>query len=441
MKGYKKLLAGLIGIVMTLTGTLGCAGTVSNAETGTGSNTSKSQDTKGGEKATITYAIWDKNQEPGMQAIIDAFMEKNPDIIVKLEVTPWDQYWTKLEAAATGGAMPDVLWMHVNNFLKYQGSGMLMDITDQLKGSQEVDLANYPDGLVNLYVQDGKNYAIPKDYDTIGLWYNKTLFDEAGVAYPDETWDWNKLLEAAKRLTNTEKGIYGFSAPSDRQQGYWNWIYQNGGYVLSDDKTKSGFDQKATQEALQWWVDLSQKHKVSPTVQQFADTSFDEYFTSGKSAMGLFGSWMVSSFKANEYVKENCDVAVIPKGIKQATIYNGLGNVASAKTKYPEAASKFLEFMGTKEAHLLQAEYGAAIPAYNGCAEPWIESCSEFNVKAYPAMLDYGVVFMNSQTAPKWAEAEDLMMTKIFSGQISVEEGCNELAKEVNGILATETKK
>lgn len=54
----------------------------------------------------------------------------------------------KLEAAATGGAMPDVLWMHVNNFLKYQGGGMLMDITDNLKTSQEVDLSNFPQGLV-----------------------------------------------------------------------------------------------------------------------------------------------------------------------------------------------------------------------------------------------------------------------------------------------------
>lgn len=135
---------------------------------GTGSSKSQSGDT------TITYSIWDKIQEPGMRQIADEFEKENPGIKVNIEVTPWDQYWTKMEAAATGGSLPDVFWMHASQVEKYIGGNAIMDLTDKISSSSLVDLNKFPQDLVDLYKSDGKNYAIPKDYDTVGLWYNKT---------------------------------------------------------------------------------------------------------------------------------------------------------------------------------------------------------------------------------------------------------------------------
>lgn len=387
---------------------------------------------------TITYAIWDKNQLPGMRAMADAFEKKNPDIKVKVEVTPWDQYWTKLEAAATGGALPDVFWMHGNNFVKYASNGMLLDITDKVKSSTTVKLSNFPKGLVDGYTLDGKNYALPKDYDTIALWYNKAMFDAAKIPYPNATWTWSKLQEVAKKLTNTSKGVYGFAAPEDAQQGYYNFIYQNGGTVISKDKTKSGFDSKATKEAIQFDVNFSLKDKSSPTQQKFADTGFGAMFETGKVAMCLFGSWMVSEFKANDYVKKNCDVAVIPQGKVKATIYNGLGNAVAAKSPNVEQAWRFVEYMGTKEANLIQAQNGAAIPAFIGTATPWINFSKGFNLKVYPEMLSYAVPMPFSKTRDKWAQLENDILKKVWFKQLTVDEGCNQLAKEMNAILATE---
>ncbi|WP_153057392.1 extracellular solute-binding protein, partial [Streptococcus suis] len=95
----------------------------------------------------------------------------------------------------------------------------------------DAKLANFPDGLNEIYNINGKQYAIPKDFDTIGLWYNKKLFDEAGIPYPDDTWDWNKLKEVAKKLTKPDGSQYGFGAGLSNQEGYYNFIYQNGGKV------------------------------------------------------------------------------------------------------------------------------------------------------------------------------------------------------------------
>lgn len=430
-----------IMLVMSLTACGGGTASGSKPENSAPTQQAKSDDGKAPAKeTTITYMIWDKNQEPGMRAIADKFEQLNPGIKVKVEVTPWEQYWAKLEAAATGGALPDVFWMHVAQFKKYADAKMLMSLNDKIKSSSEVKLENFPEGLVKTYEYDGQQLAIPKDFDTIGLWYNKTMFDNAKIPYPDATWDWNKLVEVAKKLTDTSKGIYGFAAQNqdDNQQGFYNAVYQNGGEVISKDKKKSGYDKAETIDAIKWWTDLINVQKVSPTPQQLADTNATDMFKSGKAAMVYQGSWMVSDFKNTEYVKKNCDVAVIPKGKQKASIYNGLGNSAAAKGKNVDAAWKFLSFMGTKDANLIQAQNGSAIPAFKGTQQPWIDVNKDFNLKVYVDMLDYAVIYPNSKTRPKWQEAENDILRKVWTKQLTAEDGCKQLAVKMNEYLAEE---
>ncbi|WP_160685595.1 sugar ABC transporter substrate-binding protein [Clostridium sp. C2-6-12] len=424
-KSIKKLISVIAATITVGTMLAGCSGSNSSA---------------GGSKGdvTLTYAIWDKNQEPGMRAMADAFEKKNPGIKVNVEVTAWDQYWTKLEAAASGGSLPDVFWMHPNQAARYASNSVLLDLTDKIKGSSLVSLDKFPKDLVKVYENGGKNYALPKDFDTIGLWYNKKLFDEAGVAYPNENWTWNDLLAASKKITNPEKGIYGFGAPLDLQQGFDNFIFQNGGKVLSDDKTKSGFDTPAVKEAMQWYIDLSVKEKVSPNQQQFSENSYTAFFESGKTAMALFGSWMLSEFGSNEYVAKNCDVTVLPQGKQRATIYNGLGNAVAASTKHKEEAWKFVEYLGSEEANKIQAESGVAIPAYQGTTEAWMKTQTKFNSKVYADMLKYAVINPYSKETDKWQTAEKETLLKAFTGEVPVNQACDEVAKKTNEILATE---
>jgi multiple sugar transport system substrate-binding protein len=390
-------------------------------------------------EVNISYMIWDRNQEPGMRAIADRFEELNPGIKVKVEVLNWGDYWTKLEAAATGENLPDLFWMHATQFYKYANAGMLMELGDKVAADSEIDYSNYQEGLAKLYELDGKNYAIPKDIDTIGLWYNKTLFDKAGLSYPDETWTWDDLLEAAKKLTDTKNKVYGFAAPVNRQEGIDNLIYQNGGFVLSEDKKQSGYGKSEAQEAIQKWVDFSTKYKVSPTAEQFSETGPYEMLSSGRVAMMLLGSWMVAPNAENDYIRENCDIAVLPKMKKRASIANGLGNVVAATTKHPEAAWKFAKYMGSEEANLIQAKYASAIPAYKGTVEPWVEATSKnFNTQAYVDELAYSVPFATSKTSDKWSQLFDEIMPAIFTGEKTVKEGTTEFADKMNALLATE---
>lgn len=419
----KKRLGCLLVTGVLSLGLIGCSGTKTTGKDVTNKVSSS-------EKAKITFGIWDVAQEKGMKSLVEKFNETNPNIQVEVQVTPWEEYWTKLEAAATGGEMPDVFWMHTNEFSKYASNEMLLDLTD-LEGTN--GYKDYPENLVELASYEGKIYGVPKDFDTISLLYNKEIFDNAGVAYPDESWDWNKLVEVAKQLTDKDKGIYGFAAGLEDQEGYLPPISQAGGYVLKDGK--SGYEDPNTIKGLQFYVDLSNKYEISPTLAQIADTNVHTLFQSGKVAMTFFGSWRMSTYASNDDIKDKFDVAVLPKGDERASIINGLSFAGSAKTKYPEQVKKFLSFLASEEAQNLQAENGTAISARNGASEKWINTYPNYNAKVFLDMKEYSVPVSTSLTKAKWGNTEREMVKKMMMGEVSVEEGAKVIADEMNKLL------
>ena len=156
------------------------AGTMTLSLTACGGGGNGAQDRDSGN--SLTVAIWDNNQLSGLKEIINDFTAQS-GVNVEVQVVPWDQYWTLLEAGAQGGELPDVFWMHSNYSQKFMSNDILLDLTDRVAESDLIDMDNYYEDIAGLYQLDGKVYAIPKDYDTIGLWYNKTMFDEAGIDY------------------------------------------------------------------------------------------------------------------------------------------------------------------------------------------------------------------------------------------------------------------
>lgn len=153
------------------------------------------------DEVTLTYCTWNENQRDSIQATIDGFEAENPDIKVELQITPWGEYWTKLEAAATSGNMPDIVTMHTNQIERYVNGGVMASMDDLADYDDTFSYDNYNEGITNLYVYDGVHYGVPKDKDCVVLVYNKKIFDNAGVAYPTSDWTWDDLKDAAEKLT------------------------------------------------------------------------------------------------------------------------------------------------------------------------------------------------------------------------------------------------
>lgn len=437
----KKVMALALASAMVFSMTA-CGGSSDDGKKEEGTEANKESD-KGSDSKDVelSVSIWDANQEPGIKEILADFTEET-GIKTKLSVVKWEEYWTMLEAGAQGGSLPDVFWMHSNESERYMSNDMLLDLTDKIAESDKIDPENYPEDIWGLYTYDDKYFAVPKDVDTIALWYNKAMFDEAGLAYPTADWTWDDVTEAAKKLTKEDGSQYGLALRNDNNQaGYYNLIYDNGGYIISDDKTKSGWDDPKTIEAmemLEGWI----KAGVMPPLEVMAENGEDVLFQSGKVAMVPQGSWLVAAYRDNEYTAENCDLVELPKSAttgRRVSLYNGLGWAAAANGEHTEEAWKLIEYLGSEEAQKKQAELGVTMSAYNGTSDAWAKSAA-FNLQAYINMMEDMEIRPYSKTTVTWENEDNEILKGVYLGEKSMKDACKEMAEQMNEKLAEEGK-
>lgn len=186
------------------------ASNVSDSSAPDDANTLEESSGSGYSASELTVNIWDNNQLDGLQKIADAWTETS-GVKVKINVITWTEYWTLLEAGASGGEMPDLFWMHINEAEKYMSADMLLNMDEYIAADDSIDLSNYYEGIVDIYSKDGSQFALPKDHDTIALLYNKAIFDKYGVDYPtdDRTWDDYAAAAAEIMEKGSADGIYG----------------------------------------------------------------------------------------------------------------------------------------------------------------------------------------------------------------------------------------
>ena len=388
----------------------------------------------------LVFQIWDAGQKAGMEKLTEAYMEEHPDVKIEVQATGWDEYWTKLEASATSNSMPDIFWMHSNQMYKYADNGILADCSDIVDANSFSDIS-----IANAEGSDGKVYGVPKDKDLVVLVYNKEIFDQAGVTYPDDTWTWDNLTEASEKIYE-QTGKYGYMAYAHDQIGYWNFVYQNGGEILNEDGTKAEYTEKATSDAIKFYVNL-QNNDWCPTQEQFANTSATEQFFSGQGAMFFAGSWDLANL-CSTYTDMNgkWDVAVLPKcpnpesGDGRAVISNSVSYATAAEGKNKDTAMDFLKFLASEEGQKIQGESGVAIPAYNGLEDTWVNTFAENGYDIHPEniipMFDYSVKYVNNPSRPSWEPKVEQTVLDIYAGNTSVDDGIQNMQDIVTEAIA-----
>ena len=399
-------------------------------------------------KTHLTFQIWDVAQRDSMQAVCDAYTAKNPDVVIEVQVTSWNEYWTKLEAAAESNTMPDIFWMHTNQILYYSDFGMLADVTDLYADEDPNYYQNHFSeiSIGNAQGSNGRMYGVPKDKDNIFLVYNKEMFDAAGVAYPDENWTWDDLTAASAQIYE-KTGKYGFMAYNDDQMGYWSFVYQAGGCILTEDKTRGGFDQPGTRKGMEFYVGM-QSNDWCPKQAYFAETAPGTAFFSEVGSMYIEGNWELMNKCINfPNMDGKWDIAPMPKcpdpvsGDGRATISNGLCYSTAAQGKTRDIALDVIKFFGTEEAQLLASSYGAAISAYNGTEQPYFDAFDkagyDINVEIVMDQFEYGVQNVNNAAKPKWKSPVLDEMNKLYNGQQSLESAL----ANIQTIVDTETAK
>ncbi len=437
----KRTMAALLTAAMGLTMLTACGGSGGSSGGNSGSGGGS------GSSDALQVTIWDSTQLEGIRSICNEWSEES-GVDVQVEVVNWDNYWTLLEAGASGGQMPDVFWMHSNNSQRYMDAELLLNLNDYIDADDSIDMANYYQDIVDLYTQDdGTHYAIPKDYDTIALWYNKDMFDAAGVEYPTNDWTWEDLYEAGKALTGD--GKYGLAMDTDlNQESYYNIVYSYGGYIINDEKTESGWDDPKTIEAMEMWGQIV--GDCMPQQSMMAEAGEIDMFTSGVAAMQLMGSWRVAAMQEYDL---NCGVVNIPyhdangngqcDAGERVSIYNGLGWAASANTSMPDEAYSLISYLCSEEGQIKQAELGVTMSAYMGTSDAWVDArADQWDLSAYLNVTtgdDLLVIFPYSR-ASIWTENAKQELVPAFNDPSTMADTCKAMAVSMEKELELEKK-
>lgn len=167
------------------------------------------------EDVTIKYMTFSAapNYLKELDATIAAFEAEHPGIKVEYETAAWDAYFTKLQTVVAAKQAPDAFELNYENFVTYADKGALADLTPLIAADTGFSTDVYNPTALAAFAQDGKQLGLVESFSNVVLFYNKDLFDKAGVAYPTADWTWTEELAAAQKLTDTANGVWGNFAP------------------------------------------------------------------------------------------------------------------------------------------------------------------------------------------------------------------------------------
>ncbi|MCX7710201.1 MAG: sugar ABC transporter substrate-binding protein [Clostridia bacterium] len=285
-------------------------------------------------------------KEETLKSMIEDFQKKNPDVVVESEIVPWKDYFTKLNIViSSGSSAPDVFELGYENFGQYAAKGLLKELDEAIAKDKDFKPESIKKLAYDAYKFNGKQMGVCTDFSAVVLYYNKDLFDSKKVAYPQGNWTWKDELEAAKKLTDEGKGIWGSVSPLQAYE-FYKTIAQNNGSIWGSDGKSVTVNSKECVDALQWMLDKSMKYKISPRFSSDIYTQPDadvNAFAAGKVAMLRTGIWNMVRFTKD--AKFKWDIALEPGNTKPAHHFFSNGLVTSKDSKNVEAAWKFIKYM------------------------------------------------------------------------------------------------
>lgn len=326
------------------------------------------------------------DNEKVLQQMKEEFERQNPHIKVDIETLPFNDYFTQMQTRVASGTAPDAYELNYENFIAYAKKGVLLDLTP-LFGNFDTSALNK--NALEAFRADGKQYGLPASFSNVVLFYNKDLFDQAGIDYPTSSWTWADVNAAAEKIRALGKDIFGIYQPVQFWE-FYKTVRQNGGGLMNDDMTAFTVDRPENVETLQHLVDRILKTNVMPTEAQMAGMGDWDLFKSGRLGMLVTGIWAFPDFASN--ITFNWDIEVEPGNKQKATHFFSNGLVINKDGKVAEAAFEWVKFMSaSREAAMIRVEAGWELPAvtYEDVQQKYLQVTPPDNKKAVFESLDY----------------------------------------------------
>ncbi len=313
------------------------------------------------EKVTLKFEQFSGSgdNEAYLKQMIDEYTKVNPNVTVELQTIAYADYFDQMMAKISANQAPDVFELNYENFVSYAKKGVLLPL-DDIISSTGYDVGKYNSMALNAFSADGKQFGVPNSFSNVLLFYNKDLFDRAGVSYPTNEWKWNDALEAAKKIRALDENIFGYFRPVQFFE-FFKVIKQNNGTLFNADMTKFTVDTPENREAVQYMVDMINKYNVMPSDEQLAGMGDWDLFKAGRLGMMVTGVWAIPD------MTRDCDfawdIAIEPGNKAKATHFFSNGYVLSKNTKNAQTAFEFAAFISSaKEAVQIRLDAGWELP-------------------------------------------------------------------------------
>lgn len=380
---------------------------------------------------TVSFMVSGGQEEyEAYQTLVKAFQTDNPDYRIDLRYVPDDKdYRRRLAADFSAGAPSDVFLLNYRRIAPFAAEGAMAPIGPMLAQSTVIKEADFYQPAIDAFRYNGELWCLAQNVSSLVMYYNKALFDAAGVAYPSADWTWDDFVAAARALTVDQDGdgvTDQFGASID--PNFYRlapFIWQNGGELVDDDAnpTRLAIDSPEAQEAFQWFVDLQVKEQVVPDAAAEAARDGESRFLDG--TVGMYFNSRRSTPTMRTIESFDWDVAPLPSGAQLASVLHVDGYCLAEQSKNKEAAWKFIEYANSPTGQEIIARTGRTVPSLRAVAE----SPAFLDPEAKPASSQVWLDVVPSLRAVpvyvNWPPIEDAVSKEIeraFYGQATVEE-------------------
>ena len=435
----KKSISMLLAASMVGTMLAGCGASAPSSSAAASSAASTST-AAAPESVTLKLATWDNTSNNVVTDAVAAFEAANPNISVEIIDIPSADYTTKLSVMLNGGSDVDAFYIKDGDTAKsLVEKGQLADLSSYIT-TDGIDLAAY-NGLAENFSFDGKQYALPARTDFYVMYYNKDIFDAAGVAYPSNDWTWADFEETAKKLTSGEGAnkIYG-AAFHTWQACIQNWGVQDGKHTIMDYDT--GYD------FFKPYYEMALRMQDEGTVQDYGTLKTGNIHYSGPFAQGTvgmmpMGTWfmsvMIQKVKDGES-NVNWGIATLPhaEGVEAGYTVGSMTPLAiNAASDKQDAAWELVKFITGEEGAASYAKNGAIPGRSNADAIAEIAEMEGMPADAAEA-LTVKNISLDRPITDKVGEVNQMLGEEhslIMLGELSVDEGLAEMAERAAEIV------
>lgn len=404
---------------------------------GCSSSSTDSSEESVDEKVTITFSFWgDPKQVEDTERILKKFEEKYPDINVDTWHAPWDNYFEKIQTRWAANESPDVMFL--TDIPNYASKGVLKPLDDEIE-EDGFELDNYNEAMLNAFTYDDELYGLPRDNDTKVFFYNKELFDEENIPYPEKDWTWDDFNELAQKLTKKQNGKttqYGVAFEPD----WWRlWVWGNGGKLFNDpiNPSKTEMTQPEGVETIEFLSNLM-REGYAPSYENQSDSSkISQLFMNNQVAIAFGNHALIPQMEDTDNL--DWDIVGMPRveGKEPVNSGGGAGYVISDDTEEFDASFKLWKFLLGEEGQTEFLKAGNMVPASKEAQES-DEFLKDKDYDAEVFVEETSHAYPEAPVFPEWTEASQKFNSafeSVWIGETDADETLEEVEVEVNDLL------